>query len=130
MKSNRGRWKVAFRSQKLITGVLEGAGSGGRPDLAGSLRSRSEGFDAAQTSKEPHKVMRSLFGTILNVTKRGEARSRVCSPWSSGLVSGLGQSVEGTWHEEGVGTLSHVSTGNSSNCAQRQGNTCGRYHGG
>lgn len=59
MKFNRGRWKVAFRSQKLITEVLEGAGSGGRPDLAGSLKSRSEGFDAAQTSKEPHKVIRS-----------------------------------------------------------------------
>lgn len=53
MKFNRGRWKVAFRSQKLITEVLEGAGSGGRPDFAGSLRSRSEDFDAAQTSKDP-----------------------------------------------------------------------------
>lgn len=65
MKLNRGRWKVAFRLQKLITEVLEGAGSGGRPDLAESLRNRSEGFDAAQTSKESHKVTRSLK-TILS----------------------------------------------------------------
>lgn len=62
MKFNRGRWKVAFRSQKLITEVLEGSWEWGqsRPDLAESPKNRSEGFDAAQTSKECHKVMRSL----------------------------------------------------------------------
>lgn len=50
MELNRGRWTVPFRSQKLITEALEGAGGGGRPDLVGSLRKRPEGFDTAQTS--------------------------------------------------------------------------------
>lgn len=38
--------------------------------------------------------------------------------------------MESTWHEEGVGTLSRGSMRNSSDCAKRRGNTCGRYHGG
>lgn len=128
MKFNRGRWKVAFRSQKLITEVLEGAGSAGRPDLAESPRNRSEGFDAVQTSKECHKVMRSLKAPPSSMAQR-EARPIVCSPWSSGLISGHGYSrrpqptqglsVEITWHEEGIRTLSHGCTSESSYYVQR-----------
>jgi hypothetical protein len=47
MKFNRGRWKVAFRLQKLITQVLEGAGDSGRPDLAEILRKISKEFNCA-----------------------------------------------------------------------------------